>query len=393
MLEIERTLAARLRERRVGIRVPDGDTVVFRNVPTDRRFFNKARTNLLFKRLRAGTPFVVCVDADIEYRGADRDLAAAFVKGMRREGWRTLNLSSRLHTDLHAAAREALDALGFHGPEPTATTGEGSETRRPHGLLATVGTDLSRRVLDPQIEPTIGRGEEVDEVASCLLRWGQARLCVIAGESGVGKSNLLHAVARRLAQCRRDLRVIRFDARSLLTGAKEDTQPQRLLETVLDEAAAAPDTVLAIEHFELALCLPQGPLLVAKALDNGARIVGTMLPLKVRGFERSPLARRMTVVDLPELSAGEAVAVLRNVAKRLAHHQGVEVAAPCAEACVKAAQTLPGHLPAKAIALLDAAAARAVVSQVAVVGPDEVYFAVSRVEAGGGLEPEPDSGS
>jgi len=78
MLELKRALAARLQDMRVRIEIPDANTVLFRSIPLSPSFFNKVRANLLIKRQQEGMPFLVCVDADLAYRGADPTLSRAF---------------------------------------------------------------------------------------------------------------------------------------------------------------------------------------------------------------------------------------------------------------------------------------------------------------------------
>jgi hypothetical protein len=378
VLELERSLAAKLARMNVRIQIPDANTVVFHTVPTNCRFFNKTHTNLLFKRPRAGMPFLACVDEDIEYRGPKGPLDEVFGAGARREGWRALCLESAVQTDLQRAAANALAALGFDGREPgLAAPPPGDEPLVLGELLTAVGTNLSQRVSDPQLEPTVGRADQIDEVTSGTLRSGQARLVVIVGESGVGKTNLLHAVARRLAERRLGLSLVMVDLGAAMAGTPVDPERENLLSALLDEAAASRGVVLALEHFELALYLLHGPMLLANALDNGARIIGSALPGDLDRRDLPSLSRRLNVVELPELSPGETVCVLQTVGPRLARGHGIEIADSCIGACVRAALQVQGRLPAKAIALLDDAIARAALNETAMVGPDDIYFAAS----------------
>jgi hypothetical protein len=222
VLELGHALARKLRELRVRIDVPDSDTVVYRNVPANGRYFNKARTDLLLKRPAADMPFLVCVDEDLEYTGPDVRLSRVFRAGVRRDGWLALLPGGCLETDLHKATVDALSALGFDGQEPVvAATNPSTASGRPDGLLATYGTDLSQLVLDETIEPTVGRDEQIAEVTCCLMRWGQARTPVLVGVSGVGKTNLLYAVARALRWQQPALHLVRIDLARLFAGAPE----------------------------------------------------------------------------------------------------------------------------------------------------------------------------
>jgi ATP-dependent Clp protease ATP-binding subunit ClpA len=386
MPEIDRRLATRLRRTGVRIDVPDTDTAFLRGVPVNAAAFNKPATNVLVKRARQGMPFLVCVDEDLQYTGADPTLVRLFVGGVCQEGWRILGLGGESTTDFDRALRRALVALGFDGREPSAGPAVVvAPIRGGEGLLAAFGTDLTAKVAAPEAEPTVGRSETIDEVVSCVLRWGQTRLPLIVGDSGVGKTNLLFAVARRLSGCRPGLRLVAVDLGAVLAGALWEAEREDLVTALGREAAAAKDLIVAVEHLELGLTeMSRGPVLLAHHLDAGARLIGTTLPAFQPAFHRAPLARRLQAVELAEPGVGETVAVLKALSGAIAAHHRVEIDDPTLRSCVQAARSLPGCFPAKAIALLDAAASRAALAGAAVVGSDDVCFAADQVGTGEG---------
>jgi ATP-dependent Clp protease ATP-binding subunit ClpA len=143
---------------------------------------------------------LICVDEDLGYTGTDSALARAFVAGHKQQGWRVLFVGHDVRANIQSLIEEALGAVGFDGREPElkppASTGEAGAARGR--LLATFAVEVST---DAVYEPTIGREERIEEVVSSLLQW-QVRLPLIVGDSGVGKTNLVKAVARRLQKCR-----------------------------------------------------------------------------------------------------------------------------------------------------------------------------------------------
>ena len=120
MLELGRALSQELTAARVRVEVPDRDTVLLRNVPTEGagRLFNKPQTNLLVRRAREGLPFLVCVDEDLAYLGEDPALARVFAAGPARQGWRALCLGRGARCDFEAAVRQGLGVLGFGARQP-----------------------------------------------------------------------------------------------------------------------------------------------------------------------------------------------------------------------------------------------------------------------------------
>jgi hypothetical protein len=381
MLELERELISKLKEQHVRINVPDGNTVVLQNVPLSEAFFSKGTTNLLFKRPHPRLPFVIGVDEDLQYLGGDLLVNRVFDSGITREGWRMLLIQPHPRSDLQEVAENALAVLGFGRPEPVAQRPDAHlpKAGREGGLLDAAGTDLTQQVANPDAEPTVGRVEEVEAAVACLWRWGQARLPLIVGAHGVGKTNLLHAIARKLREAHPTHRLVALDLGTAFAGTMFDAEREGLFGDLLKEAAAkSGEVVLALEHFELAFIeVPHGPLQLAKHLDAGAKVIATTLPQALPGGRLGALERRLATIELAEPSPEESVEVLAALRRAIETHHHVEIAEGYLRPCVEAAyQKLPGCLPAKAIALLDAAAARAALGGSDVLGMDDLLTAL-----------------
>ncbi|MFW6162294.1 MAG: hypothetical protein ACODAJ_05950, partial [Planctomycetota bacterium] len=239
MLKLRRAAEAQLRRMEVRIDVPDPDTVLLRGVPLDTDAFSKSHTNVLLKRPREGLPFVVFVDEDLEYIGAaDEGVALLLARGPVRNGWRALSLER--DGDLQAILDRTLAVLGVDDYQPEGGSGlseDGSDGQA--GLLGMFGTNWSEIARDPQAEPTAGRQELVAQAAGTALRWGQQRLCLIVGESGVGKTNLLAAVARRLAGVAPQRELISVSLGHVFAGTWLDADRENLLRKLLSEAPPA----------------------------------------------------------------------------------------------------------------------------------------------------------
>src|SRR5271157_2928277 len=115
MTGFEPGLKARLKQLKVRIDNPDDDTVLLRNVPADSRCFSKPQTSVLVKRPRAGLPFLVCVDEDLEYVGPDREMARVFAAADRQQGWRVVSAGSGVYPQAEDAVQQALAMLGATG--------------------------------------------------------------------------------------------------------------------------------------------------------------------------------------------------------------------------------------------------------------------------------------
>jgi ATP-dependent Clp protease ATP-binding subunit ClpA len=377
---LEAALKARLHQLKVRIDNPDDDTVLLRNVPADAACFSKPRTSVLVKRPRAGLPFLVCVDEDLEYVGPDRELARAFAAADRRQGWRVVSAASGLYPEAGEAVQQALAMLGAPG-EPAAPA-KPAASAAGSGLLARFAINITAQVRAGAAPQTVGREEAAEQAATSLLSW-QRRLPVLVGAPGLGKTNLLYKVAGHLAAVHADWQLLSVDLSCLLAGALWEGEREKLLSVALEEAIAAGNVVLALERLELAaMTAPLTPWLLSGALDRGAHLAATCLPPYVERLAQGPLERRMDAIEVTELAREDAAAVLGHLRETLAAHHGVAIDAPVVEAAVARSSSLAGRLPDKAITLLDAAAARAAMLHQPAVTECDVYLAASRMKEG-----------
>ncbi|MDQ2976164.1 MAG: hypothetical protein M3R69_12240 [Acidobacteriota bacterium] len=369
MQKLERSL--------VRIDMPDEDTLFLRNVPSMSDCFNKSHTNLLVKRAGAGVLFLVCVDEDLEYKGRDRGLARAFTAAHKQQGWRVIFVEQGAEADFQRAVERALDCLGFDREEPILTTKEVCTQSCPQGnLLASFGKNLSE-ACGAELEPTVGRETEVNEVVSALLQW-QPKFTIITAKSGVGKTNLLYGVARKLREPRPELQLASVDLASLFAGTMFDAERESLFSTLLNEATGSPHTVLAIEHLEIALIgqVPHANVHLANALDHGAKLIGTAT--STFALDSTLLERRAQIVNLPEMDWKETEKVLLALRGQIESHHCVYLDEDLIPAIVETASPLEGFFPAKAIALLDAAAGIVVLSGQAEVRLPDIHLAAAR---------------
>ena len=378
MAGLEPGLKARLKQLKVRIDKPDGDTLLLRNVPADSRCFSKSRTSLLVKRPRAGLPFLVCVDEDLEYLGPDRELARVFAAAGRQQGWLVVTAGSGVYPQAGDAVQQALAMLGAPGSAPLPSQAPPRESGG--GLLERFAVNLTAQVRNGSTPLTVGHQEAAEQTAASLLSW-QRRLPLLVGAPGLGKTNLLYQVARHLAEIRPGWDLLSMDLSCLLAGTLWEGEREKLLNVVLEEAVAAGPVALALERLELAvMTAPLTPWLLAGALDRGARLVATCLPPFVEKLAAGPLTRRMDPIEVTELAREDAAAVLGHLRETLAAHHRVAIDAPVVEAVVARSLTLAGRQPDKAITLLDAAAARAALMRQPVVTLCDVYLAASRMK-------------
>jgi ATP-dependent Clp protease ATP-binding subunit ClpA len=373
-LNLDASLAAKLRRMRLHLELPDQDTLTVKRVPANHRCFNKDRTNVLIKRSTEGMPCVVCVDEDLEYQGSDRALAQAFAAAPRQQGWRVLYCSGALHGDLSAALEYA---LGILGSEEDAGVPVTEPAAQRSGLLCAWAENLTTAIAGGRPGITLFRDEEVEQVAACTLSW-QGRLPLVVGESGTGKTNLVCGVARLLSRRGRDVLTVNMGA--LMAGTLFESEREALLRKLLDEARES-GSVLALEQAEwAAIATARSLVLLREALDQGTPLIATAAAEHEGRFALHPLASRLDVVRLKELCASDTRRVLEVLRPSLSKHHGIDIDAEVEHAAVERSLTMDGLLPGKAVKLLDAAASRASLTGGANATLLDVYVAASRMQ-------------
>jgi hypothetical protein len=374
-LDLDRLLVTKLQERGVRIDVSDANTVALKNVPAHAQRFTKERTNVLMQRPRAGLPFILGVDEDLDYVGPDPALARLFASGLHQRGWRVLRLDLSASDDFQVVVERALRVIGFDGREPELESGNAEAPGRP----PLGGTNLTRQLADGTLQPTVGRGDQIEAVVASLLQ-RHKRLPVITGESGIGKTNLLHGVARRLAAVRSSFNVFRVDLSETFTGTLFDAERENAFASLLTKGAS-PDRVLCLEHIELVrLAMPEGPLVLEAALEEGASIVGTTHPGAAARLQTLPFKTRLQVICLDEPDQSSATSALIAHRDALAAHHRVSIDDEVVSAAVARAGTLEGVFPGKGISLLDAAASRAALARAPAIELAHIYLAAADFE-------------
>lgn len=384
---IDLSIVSILQNARAGMEILDDDTVVFQDVPTGEGFFNKEKTNILIKRPRPGLPFIIFVDDNLEYTGSDPGVARVFASGHKRSNWRALEINSG-ETDFQRTVQRAIAIVGADGGDPRIENKIAGSTGSSTGLLDTFGYNLLEEVENSPPTPCCKRMEKaVSEVVSCILRWGQSRLPVVCGESGVGKSFLMRHIALKFRETNPSLKPILVEVSRLFSGTLFGCDREQIFEKVLEEVVRSENTALFIEDIDIAVTETHaGRNLLAGFLDRGAKIIGTCRPRHLNKLHQAPLRRRIQVINIDETTPAETIFALDNLREKISSHHGINIDETFPALCVKYAKDLPGRFPAKAIDLMDASASRARISGARVIGMDDLLNAVAiaqkRLEVG-----------
>jgi len=238
--------------------------------------------------------------------------------------------------------------------------------------LEKYGVDLNQKALDGELDPVIGRDEEVQRMMQILIRKTKNNPILI-GEPGTGKTAIVEGLAQRIVDKEvplslQKMRVISLDMSRLIAGAKYRGEFEERLKAVVDEVQANSNVILFIDeiHTIIGAGASEGSMdaanILKPALARGElhTIGATTLKEYRKYFEKdTALQRRFQPVKVEEPSINEALQILRGIKERLESHHNVTITD---SALVSAAKLSDRYitdrfLPDKAIDLIDEAAA------------------------------------
>jgi type VI secretion system protein VasG len=256
-------------------------------------------------------------------------------------------------------------------------------------------TDLTDKARKGEIDPIVGRDEEIRQIVDVLMRRRQNNP-ILTGEAGVGKTAVVEGFALRIARGDvppqlKDVSLRSLEMGILQAGASMKGEFENRLKSIIEEVQGSPKPIiLFIDEAHQLMGAGGGAgtgdaaQLLKPALARGTlrTIAATTWDEYKKHIEKDPaLVRRFQVVKIDEPDEKKAVLMMRGVAASFEKHHKVQILDEAIEASVKlSARYIPAsQLPDKAVKLIDTAAARVSISQHAV--PAEVDDARKRIAA------------
>ena len=286
---------------------------------------------------------------------------------------------------IFAAATPAIKRIfADHGITKNAFTAElskvksapvtGDNPESTYDALTKYGTDLVKRARENELDPVIGRDNEIRNVIRILSRKTKNNP-VLIGEPGVGKTAIAEGLAQRIVrgdvpEGLKDKTIFSLDMGALIAGAKYRGEFEERLKAVLEEIRKSEGKIL--------LFIDELHTIVGAGKTEGSMDAGNLLkPMLARGelhcigattldeyrkyIEKdAALERRFQPVLVDEPTVEDTISILRGLKERYEVYHGVRIHdnALVAAATLSHRYITDRFLPDKAIDLVDEACAK-----------------------------------
>ncbi len=283
---------------------------------------------------------------------------------------------------------QATDGTDLSTPAGTTPTGEAPAIigGKQHAL-ARYSVDLTERARQGEIDPVVGRDQEIRQIIDILMRRRQNNP-LLTGEAGVGKTAVVEGFAVRIAEgdvppSLRNVSMRCLDIGLLQAGASVRGEFENRLRQVIEEVQSSEQPIILFIDEAHTLIGAGGTAgtgdaanLLKPALARGTlrTIAATTWGEYKKYIEKDPaLTRRFQVIQVLEPDEHKATLMLRGISPVLEQHHGVWVLDRALNEAVSLSRRyIPARqLPDKAVSVLDTACARVSVSQQAIPAPVE----------------------
>ena len=262
---------------------------------------------------------------------------------------------------------------GGYGSNPSKGGQHQPSPQKPKGLLEEFGINVTELARRGEIDPVIGRDEEIVRVIEILNRRTKNNP-VLIGEPGVGKTAVVEGLAQKIVDGDvphklQGKEVIRLDVVSLVQGTGIRGQFEERMQKLIDEIRSRQDVILFIDEIHEIVGagsagdgnMDAGNILKPALARGELQMVGATTLNEYRIIEKdAALERRMQPVKVDEPTVEETITILKGIQKKYEDYHHVKYT----DAAIEAAALLSNRyiqdrfLPDKAIDLLDEAGSK-----------------------------------
>ena len=266
-----------------------------------------------------------------KFRGAILAAAERLRRGSGASLPQPLHFVAALHEFGSAELREVMEQFGYGRRSSDDNDGEAGGDERRHlpkseaDALARFTVELVEQAAKKKFCGISGRDAETDAVMRTLAR--RSKCCpVLVGRPGVGKTAVVEALARRIAEgdvpaCMKNAKIYSLNTGALIAGASFYGQYEGRLRAVVDAVRKKPYGILFVDELHTLMtsggnhdnAVTAGNILKPELASGELRLIGATTEEEYRRFIEADgaLERRFTPVQVREPDAEECFAMLR----------------------------------------------------------------------------------
>ncbi len=249
---------------------------------------------------------------------------------------------------------------------------QGGRKKGGASVLEQYSRDLTALARKGELDPVIGREDEIGRVIQILSRRTKNNPCLI-GEPGVGKTAVVEGLALRIVAGEvpftvQDKRVMTLDLSGMVAGSKYRGEFEERIKKVIKEVIASGNVILFIDEMHTIIgaggaegAIDASNILKPSLARGEIQLIGATTISEYRKYveKDAALERRFQPVNVEEPTEEEAIGILKGVAGKYEEHHHVQIREDAIEAAVKLSVRYINdrNLPDKAIDLIDEAAA------------------------------------
>ena len=265
------------------------------------------------------------------------------------------------------------NGYGSNGNGRSSGPSRAQAKQQPKGLLEEFGINVTEIARRGDIDPVIGRDEEILRVIEILNRRTKNNP-VLIGEPGVGKTAVVEGLAQKIVDGDvphklQGKQVIRLDVVSLVQGTGIRGQFEERMQQLMEEIRRREDVILFIDEIHEIVGagsagdgnMDAGNILKPALARGELQLVGATTLNEYRIIEKdAALERRMQPVKVDEPTVEETITILKGIQKKYEDYHHVHYT----DGAIEAAALLSNRyiqdrfLPDKAIDLLDEAGSK-----------------------------------
>lgn len=285
-----------------------------------------------------------------------------------------IRLLNTLGISLQKIYVDTLIAMGQDGAlyKEDLTKKQGGRKKGGASVLDQYSRDLTALARKGELDPVIGREEEIGRVIQILSRRTKNNPCLI-GEPGVGKTAVVEGLALRIVEGEipftvQDKRVLTLDLSGMVAGSKYRGEFEERIKKVIKEVIADGNVILFVDEMHTIIgaggaegAIDASNILKPSLARGEIQLIGATTISEYRKYveKDAALERRFQPVNVEEPSEEEAVRILKGIAGKYEEHHHVTIREDAIEAAVALSTRYINdrNLPDKAIDLIDEAAA------------------------------------